>query len=167
MRYWWLGMLSFCSVAAPIQEVLPLSTYINKTELYPYVISLDMQPNQVVLAFDEQQQRFQSHDVAVVVSSDISNGESGIGFEYTLSLLRNTSYCRRPYGLEVTQSNVISLTLGGAPFDEQTPLERQLLVSQDDGFLGDKLVLTLVSEVITDEAVQCEGTVMLEAELAL
>lgn len=167
MRYWWLSLLSFGSVAAPIQEVLPLSTYINKTELYPYAISLDMQPNQVQLAFDEQLQRFQSHDVAVVVSSDIPNGESGVGFEYTLSLLSNTSYCRRPYSLEVTQSDVMSLTLGGAPFDEQTPLEGQLLVSQDDGFLGDKHVLTLISEVITDEAVQCEGAIMLEAELAL
>jgi len=160
-------MLSFGSIAAPIQEVLPLSTYIDKTELFPYVISLDMQPNQVQLAFDEQVQRFQSHDVAVVVSSDIPNGESGVGFEYTLSLLSNTSYCRRPYSLEVTQRDVMSLTLGGVLFDEQTPLEGQLLVSQDDGFLGDKHVLTLISEVITDEAVQCEGAVMLEAELAL
>lgn len=167
MRYWWLGLLSFGSVAAPIYEVLPLSTYIDKTELYPYVISLDMQPNKVVLAFDDQQQRFQSHDVVVLVSSNIPNGESGVGFGYTLSLLRNDSYCSRPYSGEETQTDIMNLTLEGATFDEHTPFEAQLLASADDSFLGGKHVLKLISEVITDEAVQCQGTVMLEAELAL
>ncbi|HDM7598106.1 TPA: hypothetical protein PZ808_003045, partial [Staphylococcus aureus] len=70
--------MSFGSVAAPITKYLPLSTYINKTEFYSYVISLDV-PNQVVLEFDEQQQRFRSHDVDVVVSSNIPNDETGRG----------------------------------------------------------------------------------------
>ncbi|ABU73732.1 hypothetical protein [Vibrio campbellii] len=166
MRYWWLGILSFGSVAAPITKYLPLSTYINKTEFYSYVISLDV-PNQVVLEFDEQQQRFRSHDVDVVVSSNIPNDETGRGFKYNLSLQNNTSNCKRSYSLEQTQDNVMNLTLDGKVFDEQNPLEEQLLASQGDGVLGGKHVLTLNSDVITDEAVQCSGTITLEAELAL
>ncbi|HDM7598110.1 TPA: hypothetical protein PZ808_003049 [Staphylococcus aureus] len=61
----------------------------------------------------------------------------------------------------------MNLTLDGKVFDEQNPLEEQLLASQGDGVLGGKHVLTLNSDVITDEAVQCSGTITLEAELAL
>ena len=166
MRYWWLGILSFGSVAAPITKYLPLSTYINKTEFYSYVISLDV-PNQVVLEFDEQQQRFRSHDVDVVVSSNIPDDETGSGFKYNLSLQNNTSYCKRPYSSDHTQDDVMNLTIEGNVFDEQNPLEDQFLASQGDGVLGGKHVLTLNSDVITDEGVECSGTITLEAELAL
>lgn len=75
--------------------------------------------------FDEAQRRFQSDSVAVVVSTDIPNKESGIGFEYRLSLISNESRCLRPYDLHVVQEGFISLELDKALFEVGDVLEGQ------------------------------------------
>ncbi|ALR95506.1 hypothetical protein [Vibrio alginolyticus] len=169
MRYWlWLlGALSVSAMSAPIQKVLPLSVTIDKAQLYPYTLSLEMQPSSFTLLFDKTQHRFQSDDVAVVISTDIPNDESGVGFEYRLSLVSNESRCLRPYDSSVTQEGFISLKLDNAPFEVGDVLAGQTLSEFDGGSLGDARVLTLDSDVITDEALQCDGRVRLEAELAL
>lgn len=169
-RYWlWLlGILSASALSAPIQKVLPLSVTINKAQLYPYTLSLEVQPSSFTLLFDNAQHRFQSDDVAVVISTDIPNDESGVGFEYRLSLVSNESRCLRPYDLSVTQEGFISLKLDNAPFEVGDVLEGQSLSELEGGALGDARVLTLDSDVITDEShLQCDGQVRLEAELAL
>ncbi len=169
MRYWlWLlGALSASALSAPIQKVLPLSVTIDKAQLYPYTLSLEMQPSSVALLFDQSQHRFQSDDVSVVISTDIPNDESGAGFEYRLSLMSNESRCVRAYDSTVTQEGFISLTLDDAPFNVGDVLEGQALSELESEVLGDARVLTLDSDVITDEALQCDGMVRLEAELAL
>ncbi|EHK6028642.1 hypothetical protein C4G53_RS23875 [Vibrio parahaemolyticus] len=169
MRYWlWLlGLLSASALSAPIQKILPLSVAINKALLYPYTLSLEMQPSSFTLLFDKAQHRFQSDDVSVVVSTDIPNDESGIGFEYRLSLMSNVSRCVRPYDSSVTQEDFISLKLDNTPIKVGDVLDGQAFNKLKGGTLGDVRVLTLDSEVITDEALQCEGQVRLEAELAL
>ncbi len=169
MRYWlWLlGALSASALSAPIQKVLPLSVTIDKAQLYPHTLSLEMQPSSFTLLFDKSQHRFQSDDVAVVISTDIPNDESGVGFEYRLSLMSNESRCLRAYDSTVTQEGFISLKLDNAPFNVGDVLEGQVLSELESGVLGDARVLTLDSDVITDEALQCDGQVRLEAELAL
>ncbi|EJV0279256.1 hypothetical protein ACJZRZ_004240 [Vibrio parahaemolyticus] len=169
MRYWlWLlGALSASALSAPIQKVLPLSVTINKALLYPYTLSLEMQPRNFTLLFDKAQRRFQSDDVSVVISTDIPNDESGVGFEYRLSLVSNESRCQRPYDSSITQEGFISLKLDSVPFEVGDALDGQALSELDGGALGDVRVLTLDSDVITGEALQCDGQVVLEAELAL
>ncbi|EHJ9985792.1 hypothetical protein KB976_004944 [Vibrio parahaemolyticus] len=171
MRYWlWLlgvGVLSASALSAPIQKILPLSVTINKALLYPYTLSLEMQPHNFTLLFDKAQHRFQSDDVSVVISTDIPNDESGVGFEYRLSFVSNESRCLRPYDSSITQEGFISLKLDGAPFDVGDVLDGQVLSELEGGTLGDIRVLTLDSDVIRDEALQCDGQVVLEAELAL
>lgn len=169
MRYWiWLlGALSASVFSAPIQKVLPLSVTIDKAQLYPYTLSLEMQPSSFTLLFDKSLHRFQSDDVSVVISTDIPNDESGVGFEYRLSLMSNESRCLRAYDSTVTQEGFISLTLDNVPFNVGDVLEGQALRELESGMLGDVRVLTLDSDVITDEALQCDGLVRLEAELAL
>ncbi len=169
MRYWlWLlGALSASAFSAPIQKVLPLSVTIDKAQLYPYTLSLEIQPSNFTLLFDKWSHRFQSDDVSVVISTDIPNDESGVGFEYRLSLMSNESRCLRAYDSTVTQEGFISLKLDNAPFNVGDVLEGQALIELESGVLGDARVLTLDSDVITDEALQCDGQVRLEAELAL
>ncbi|HGZ7315124.1 TPA: hypothetical protein ACOL2D_004557 [Vibrio parahaemolyticus] len=169
MRYWlWLlGALSTSTFSAPIQKILPLSVTIDKAQLYPYTLSLEIQPSSFTLLFDKALHRFQSDDVSVVISTDIPNDESGVGFEYRLSLMSNESRCLRAYDSTVTQEGFISLKLDNAPFNVGDVLEGQALIELESGVLGDTRVLTLDSDVITDEALQCDGQVRLEAELAL
>ncbi|TNZ86771.1 hypothetical protein CGK40_24300 [Vibrio parahaemolyticus] len=169
MRHWlWLlGVLSASALSAPIQKILPLSVTINKAQLYPYTLSLEMQPSNFTLLFDKTQHRFQSDDVAVVISTNIPNDESGVGFDYRLSLVSNESRCLRPYDSSVTQEGFISLKLDNAPFKVGDVLDGQTLSALESGSLGDARVLTLDSDVITEEALQCDGQVRLEAELAL
>ncbi|EJE8675979.1 hypothetical protein M5236_004706 [Vibrio parahaemolyticus] len=170
MRYWllWLlGLLSASALSAPIQKILPLSVAINKALLYPYTLSLEMQPSSFTLLFDKTQHRFQSDDVSVVVSTDIPSDESGVGFEYRLSLISNESRCLRAYDSSVTQEGFISLKLDNAPFKVGSVLDGQALNKVDGGVLGDIRILTLESDVITGEALQCDGKIRLEAELVL
>lgn len=169
MYYWLclLGMLSASALSAPIQKVLPLSVTIDKAQLYPYSLSLEMQPSSFTLLFDKAQHRFASDDVSVVISTDIPNDESGVGFEYRLSLVSNVSRCLRPYDSSVTQEDFISLKLDNTPIGVGDVLEGQALSELEGGTLGDSRVLTLDSDVIADEALQCDGQVRLEAELAL
>ncbi|QKS98629.1 hypothetical protein HUO05_25855 (plasmid) [Vibrio alginolyticus] len=171
MRYWlWLlgaGIVSASVLSAPIQKILPLSVTIDKAQIYPYTLSLELQPHSFTLLFDEAQRRFQSDDVSVVISTDIPNDESGVGFEYRLSLLRNESRCLRPYDSTITQEGFISLKLDSRSFEVGDVLDGQVLNEMEEGTLGDVRVLTLDSAVITDEALQCNGLVKLEAELAL
>lgn len=170
MRYWlWLllGVFSASALSASIQKVLPLSITIDKSQLYPYTLSLELQPNSFTLLFDRWSHRFQSNDVSVVISTDIPNDKSGVGFEYRLSLMSNESRCLRVYDSTVTQEGFISLKLDNAPFNVGDVLEGQALSELGGGMLGDVRVLTLESDVIMDEALQCDGLVRLEAELAL
>ncbi|EHV5557981.1 hypothetical protein ACWONS_004778 [Vibrio parahaemolyticus] len=171
MRYWlwllWGGALSASVLSAPVQKILPLSVTINKAQLYPYTLSLEVQPNNFTLLFNKEQHRFYSDDVSVVISTDIPNDESGVGFEYRLSLVSNESRCLRSYDSSIAQEGFISLKLDSTPFDVGDVLDGQALSEQDGGGLGDVRVLTLDSDVITDEALQCDGQVVLEAELAL
>ena len=169
MRYWFwlLGMLTASAFSAPIPKVLPLSVTIDKSQLYPYTLSLEIQPSSFTLLFDKWSHRFQSDDVSVVISTDIPNVESSVGFEYRLSLISNESSCRHAYDSTVTQDGFISLKLDNAPFNVGDVLEGRALIELASGELGVTRVLTLDSDVITDEALQCDGRVLLEAELAL
>lgn len=162
-----LGALSAPALSAPIPKVLPLSVTIDKAQLYPYTLYLEIQPSSLILLFDKSLHRFQSDDVSVVISTDIPNDESGVGFEYRLSLVSNESRCLRSYDSSVTQEGFISLKLDNAPFHVGDVIEGQALSKLESGVLGDARVLTLESDVITDEALQCNGQVILEAELAL
>ncbi len=169
IRSWgWLFLIFSASVlSAPIPKVLPLSVSINKTLLYPYTLSLEIQRENITLLFDKLQSRFQSSDVVIAVSTSIPNDESGIGFEYRLSLVSNESRCLRPYDSSVVQENFVSLKLDNVPFTVGDVLEGQTLSDSENGTLGDSRVITLNSDVITEEALQCEGQIRLEAELAL
>lgn len=159
--------MSASVLSAPIQKILPLSVTIDKAHLYPYTLSLEIQPNNFTLLFDDAQHRFQSDDVSVFISTDIPNDESGVGFEYRLSLLRNESRCLRRYDSSITQEGFISLKLDSKSFEVGDVLDGEALKELEGGTLGDVRVLTLDSAVITDEALQCNGLVELEAELAL
>ncbi len=171
MRYWlWLlGVVSTSVLSAPIQKVLPLTVTIDKAQLYPYTLSLEVQPSSFTLLFDEESRRFQSDDVAVIISTDIPGDESGADFEYRLSLVNNDSRCWRSYDEEETAivEGFISLTLDGTPFAVGDVLEAQTLDEVDSGVLGANRELRLDSEVISEESLQCDGLVRLEAELAL
>ena len=169
MRYQFLllGLFSFTILSAPIQKVLPLSVTIDKSHLYSYTLSLDMQSNDLTLLFNKNLNRFQSEEVPVIVSTDIPNDKSGIGFEYTLSLISNESHCLRPYDGSITQEGFISLKLDNVPLESGDILEGQPLNKLTEGVLGSERVLELDSDIITAKGVKCDGQVRLEAELTL
>lgn len=166
-RYWLLLALSTSALSAPIQKVLPLSVTIDKAQLYPYTLSLEMLPNSFTLFYDQTLHRFQDYDVDVVVLTDIPNDASGLGFEYSLSLASNESRCLRPYDSSVTHEGFISLELDHTPFNVGDVLEGQMLEQLGNGTLGDERILTLRSDEISGEGLQCNGVVTLDAELSL
>ena len=163
--FWSLCFLGTSVVAAPVQKVLPLSTTINKSLLYPYTLSLNLEPDRLALQFDTTEKRFISKDIVVQVVTDIPNAESG--FTYQLSVIKNESQCYRDYAADVVEQNFITLLFDSAPFVNGDIVEALELEAQSSGTLGAEHTLTLNSDVIDAEALMCSGSIMLEAELSL
>ena len=154
--------------AAEIQESFPVSTYINKSALYPYLLTITPEPAHLILAFNKETRAFTSKSTRLMVSTDIPQGELALGFGYNLRLLTNTSECRNSLDDVLTQKGFIYLLVDGRSFTESDPVLNQPLktINSDNNLSGEN-TLTLQSETITNIMQICKGSILIEAELAL
>lgn len=162
--------LSYQVEAKLVEHTFPLSTYILKSRLYDYTIELDAEPEVVELVFDKETNRFKTKPITLFARTDIPSGEDGIGFDYTLSLLRNSSQCESTVSGEITQTDIVSLMIGAQDFDIDTPVEGLSLDDVDDigHLLGISTLHIIGNEMTDDSQVQrCQGDILIEAELTL
>ncbi|MGF1703061.1 hypothetical protein L4D09_22490 [Photobacterium makurazakiensis] len=163
------GFASQVLLAAQFTEILPVSTYINKALLYPYSLSLTATPSSFLLLFDKSQNRFYDAHSELLVKTEIPAEESAT-FTYKLTLTQNQSECRRvgSTGTDTVLSNVMDVLIDGTKIDEGDSSSLQVLDEIDEG--GRRMgrnSLTLRSHQITEEAFDCNGSIKIEAELAL
>ncbi|WP_322851309.1 hypothetical protein [Vibrio harveyi] len=165
--------LSFSVVNCPvyagnITKHFNVSTYIDRSKIYPYTLEVIPEEVNFLLEYSEEEKVFLDHDIQLNTVSDIPNSESSIGFGYNLNLLENNSVCRRNSDNLVSQEGFINLLIDGNPFDQTQPASALLLSpSTESGSLTGQSVLTLKSQPIKETMLNCSGSIRIEAELAL
>ncbi|HHC7130291.1 TPA: hypothetical protein ACN37W_004107 [Vibrio parahaemolyticus] len=156
--------------AAQIGHTFELSTYILKNRLYDYSIELDADPNFVELVFDENDERFETTSVSLLAKTDIPSSEDGVGFEYTLSLLDNTSQCVSTISNETVNTDIVSLSIDTEALDFDSPVEGLPFNSTDElnNLLGTSTLFIHGNELANVDQVQkCQGNILIEVELTL
>ncbi|WP_146153859.1 hypothetical protein [Photobacterium sanctipauli] len=164
-------LVSFNAKSIKITEQLPLSTYINKAELYPYKLTLTPKPAKLLLEFNDDTSRFEDASSQLIINTDIPESESELGFQYNLRVVENQSLCRSLIQStldDVVAEDVMELELDGRKFDESNPSIDNPLDKLDEknNWMGENR-LTLKSRYIDGKIMECKGSVYLEAELAL
>ena len=153
-----------------LTEILPVSTYINKALLYPYRLSITPEPAYLYLTYNPDEKKFDDESSTLWVRSDIPSNESGLGFTYNLSLIENVSKCfsmRYDNQGDVLEENIINLEMDGETFDENNPSKNNQFDDVENGFLYGKNQLTLKSQTFENIIMDCSGSIVIEAELAL
>ena len=147
---------------------LPVSTYIDKTKIYPYSLNLEASPSSLLLHFNQSINRFDDADTKIIVSSDIPSEES-TEFQYQLLLDKNESACRLIVAnKDVVLDDVMQVFIDGNLIEEgdvsnAKPIDQE----NSDGYRFGESTLTLRSETIEEEGMECGGKVIIVAELAV
>lgn len=165
-----LLIVSFASFSSEISHTFFLNLQVNKTKLYDYNLFLTSSPELVELTFNEDTYKFDTGSVIVTANTDIPADSSGVGFLYNLSVLSNESQCVSTVTDEITQSDIVELSVDGRVFDELTPLTGLgLTETSDSGYLFGTSNILLNSSVISerDMVQKCYGNIIIEAELTL
>ncbi|CAH1534382.1 conserved hypothetical protein [Vibrio owensii] len=150
-----------------LSERLNVSTYLNKADFYPYSLTLSVFPGIHYLNFNQATKKFEDGESLLSVVTDIPADES-VMFMYQLGLLENKSSCQSPYTGEVKLTDVMNVLINGikqveGDVSEPLPLDG---INQD-GYRTGKSKLVLSSNVIDEKALECRGSVLIYAELAL
>lgn len=164
-------LLSFlsCSVSSEIiKSTLPLSTYIDKSKLYPYSLSMEANPSKLILNYSENLNRFDDAVSYFFVNTNIPSQES-ILFHYQLTLLTNSSHCQpiSSSGGEML-IDFMKVFIDGELLNEGDITSLKPLDSVDEsGFRIGQNKVILRSDEINDVALTCNGEVSVLAELSI
>ncbi|WP_146153895.1 hypothetical protein [Photobacterium sanctipauli] len=154
-------------MAKQIPHLFKVSTYIDKTDLYPYSLTLLAEPSSLYLEFNSQLGRFDDATTELIVNSNIPEVESA-AFTYQVTLVTNESNCQRYSETEPVLVNVMDVYLDGQSMQEGVASSRQYLDEVDEsGLRVGRNEILLRSQLIEERALGCSGEIMLEAELAL
>ncbi len=154
--------------AQQLTESFKVSTFIDKSKIYPYSIELQPEINDFILRYDESLRAFKNRDINLFIKTDIPNSEASLGFGYNLNLLENLSQCRSSIDDSVTQEGFIRLFIDNVLFDESTPAaDLKLSTSPDSETLSGQNRLTVSSLPIEQIMQICSGTINIEGELSL
>lgn len=163
-----LALIPSALSAKIIEKQLHISADIYKAQLFDYSLYITTNPTQLYLVWDRDQKKFKTENVNIVISTDIPTSELGMGFKYNLTLNENTSECKHPYsGNLIIIRDFIHLKLDFLPFEVGQTLRNAPLYDVGGPNIGANRTLSLVSDNINDQALECSGVVELEAELAL
>lgn len=158
-----------CLVSAQEQnKILPVSTSIDKSKLYPYSLTVELPSSIFLLYFLTNENRFKDVTSSVFVTSTIPEDESA-EFGYTLQLTENKSICRNIIGdTEKSISGIMNVFIDDNEIieGESSPI-KPLSELNEDGYRFGESSLLLRSDVIEEEGMECSGKVTLLAEVAL
>lgn len=154
--------------ASVLERSFNVSTYIDKSKLYDYSLSLSANPEVFELKFDEDKKKFEQKTIEIRALTDIPASSIGIGFNYNLKLVRNESSCSNTISGIVTKEDFILLDVDGVAFNEddlvkQLPIDN---INEDDTLFG-MVPLNVNSKRIFSKVQRCTGVIALSAELAL
>ena len=156
---------SFASI--DFVDTLPVSTYIDKSKLYPYSLSINSDDFDLFVDFNEDINRFNDIYTQLHIDSNIPSKDSGL-FSYQLMLSRNDSECTRYGEVEVIIEDVMQIFLNGSEIEEGESTLPKLLIQEDEnGFMVDSTELMLRSKEITNVGLKCRGEVAIIAELSI
>lgn len=163
-----LSLISYSVSCEVIKNTLPVSTYIDKSKLYPYSLSMESNPSKLILNYSENLNRFNDSTSFLLVNTNIPAQESVL-FYYRLNLLTNDSQCQEinsPDGTSLI--DFMNVFIDGELINEGDITSLKPLDSIDEsGFrIGQNQVL-IRSDEINDVALKCNGEVSVLAELSI
>ena len=161
-------LTSFYANSAIKPQTLPVSSYIDKSKLYPYSLAVESHPSSFLLLYKQNEERFDDAVGTITVTSNIPAEES-IEFRYALQLIENESRCEKIIGdTGKVVLNIMNVFIDGVEVEEggvtsSNPLDKL----NEDGYRYGESSVLLRSDTIDDGGLECAGSVVVIAEMAL
>ncbi len=171
-----INYLVFCTVIflsknshAVESYSFPLSTEINRANLYDYSISLELSKSFIALNYDKKNERFHNGEFISYVRTTIPKN-SGDTFEYKYNVTEFTSSCVKTSTDTVTIDNFADLYIDNVHYPDIGDIPSFAFTnSLDLDFENSLNNFSLVTNQIipSDEPLNCNGSITFNVELKL
>ena len=166
-----LCLLNFfsCSSSGSESYLFPVSTQINRANLYDYSVNVRLSKEYIVLQYDDESKSFYDGFFFSYVTTTIPTN-SGDSFEYSYNVSDFSSSCETNENGTVIINDFIDLYIDHVHYPDVNNLPNFLFDTEDiTGFerASNEFSLVTNQEIPSDEPLICNGNITFNVELQL